>query len=69
MNVMSPMKIENFYATVNGISLSCQRIIPADVSPDAPTIIFLHEALGTIRMWRDFPAKLANRHPPPGNCL
>ena len=56
---------ENFYATVDGISLFCQRITPADVREDAPTIIFLHEALGTIRMWRDFPAKLATatRHP------
>lgn len=50
---------ENFYVTVDGISLSCQRIIPMDVKEDAPTILFLHEALGTIRMWRDFPAKLA----------
>lgn len=59
------MKNQTFYVTVNGISLSCQRIIPGDVRADAPTIIFLHEALGTIRMWRDFPAKLAaaTRHP------
>jgi len=59
------MKIENFYATVNGISLSCQQIVPDDARADAPTILFLHEALGTIRMWRDFPAKLATatRHP------
>ena len=56
---------ENFYITVDGISLSCQRIIPMDVMEDAPTIIFLHEALGTIRMWRDFPAKFATatKHP------
>ncbi|OSQ46637.1 alpha/beta fold hydrolase [Thalassospira alkalitolerans] len=53
------MQNENFYVTVDGISLSCQRITPTRVAPDAPTIIFLHEALGTIRMWRDFPAKLA----------
>ncbi|WP_102783955.1 alpha/beta hydrolase [Thalassospira sp. GB04J01] len=56
---------ENFYVTVDGVSLSCQRIIPLDVMDDAPTIIFLHEALGTIRMWRDFPAKFATatKHP------
>ncbi|RCK36098.1 alpha/beta hydrolase [Thalassospira xiamenensis] len=53
------MQNENFYVTVDGISLSCQRIIPTNVRPDAPTILFLHEALGTIRMWRDFPARLA----------
>ena len=48
------MQNENFYVTVDGISLSCQQIIPTNVRPDAPTILFLHEALGTIRMWRDF---------------
>ena len=26
---------------------------------DAPTIVFLHEGLGCVSMWRDFPAKLA----------
>jgi pimeloyl-ACP methyl ester carboxylesterase len=26
---------------------------------DAPTLIFLHEGLGCIALWRDFPAKLA----------
>lgn len=26
----------------------------------APTIIFLHEGLGSMKMWRDFPQKLAN---------
>jgi pimeloyl-ACP methyl ester carboxylesterase len=26
---------------------------------DAPTLIFLHEGLGCVDMWRDFPAKLA----------
>jgi pimeloyl-ACP methyl ester carboxylesterase len=26
---------------------------------DAPTLVFLHEGLGCVAMWRDFPAKLA----------
>ncbi len=26
--------------------------------PDAPLIVFLHEGLGSVAMWRDFPAKL-----------
>ncbi|MCC9620513.1 alpha/beta hydrolase [Thalassospira sp. MA62] len=53
------MEIAEFYLTVAGSSLSCQRIRPFGCREDAPTIVFLHEALGTIRMWRDFPAKLA----------
>lgn len=27
---------------------------------DAPTIIFLHEGLGCVQMWRDFPARVAH---------
>jgi pimeloyl-ACP methyl ester carboxylesterase len=26
---------------------------------DAPTLVFLHEGLGSVAMWRDFPAKVA----------
>lgn len=26
--------------------------------PDAPVIVFLHEGLGSVAMWRDFPARL-----------
>ena len=33
------------------------RLIPAD-DPDAPLIIFLHEGLGSIAMWRDFPDRV-----------
>ncbi|WP_293394738.1 alpha/beta hydrolase [Nevskia sp.] len=31
--------------------------IEAD-SPDAPLLVFLHEGLGSVAMWRDFPAQL-----------
>lgn len=32
------------------------RIDPAEPAPvDAPCLVFLHEALGSIRLWRDFP--------------
>jgi pimeloyl-ACP methyl ester carboxylesterase len=27
-------------------------------APDAPLIVFLHEGLGSVALWRDFPAKL-----------
>jgi pimeloyl-ACP methyl ester carboxylesterase len=30
-------------------------------SPDAPTLVMLHEGLGSVSMWRDFPRKLADR--------
>ncbi len=66
------MQKDNFHIVVDGVRLACQRVIPAqsrlhdgvntptDPPADTPTIIMLHEALGTIRMWRDFPQRLAN---------
>lgn len=31
------------------------------VDPSGPTLVFLHEGLGSISQWRDFPAQLASR--------
>ncbi|WP_420130595.1 alpha/beta fold hydrolase [Longimicrobium sp.] len=42
---------------VGGTRLECRWIGPA---PDeAPTIVFLHEGLGSVSLWRDFPDALA----------
>jgi len=30
-------------------------------APDRPTIVFLHEGLGSVALWRDFPAAVARR--------
>jgi len=38
-----------------GHALACELIEGAE-----PTLVFLHEGLGSIRLWRDFPAKVAN---------
>ncbi len=32
----------------------------ADVTTDRPTLVFLHEGLGCLAMWRDFPLRVAN---------
>jgi len=29
------------------------------VRPDAPVLVFLHEGLGSLAMWKDFPARVA----------
>ncbi|MFH1806897.1 MAG: alpha/beta hydrolase [Pseudomonadota bacterium] len=50
---------DDFFVTVDGVRLACQKITPPEARPGAPVIVFLHEALGSIRMWRDFPKKLA----------
>jgi pimeloyl-ACP methyl ester carboxylesterase len=47
------------FLTVDGCRLEYCRIGP--VSGKAPTIVFLHEGLGSITQWKDFPAVLCER--------
>jgi pimeloyl-ACP methyl ester carboxylesterase len=44
------------FVTAGGHRLDYQRIAGA---AGAPTLILLHEGLGSVALWRDFPAKLA----------
>ena len=44
------------FLTAGGHRLEYERI---DGSSGAPTLILLHEGLGSVALWRDFPAKLA----------
>lgn len=43
---------------INGVDLEF-RVFPGPV--DRPTLVFLHEGLGSVDLWRDFPDKLARR--------
>src|SRR3954462_7698332 len=45
------------FATAAGRSLAYEWI--GEARPGSPTLVFLHEGLGSIRQWRDFPAKIA----------
>ena len=55
-NHLSP-KRDTEYLSVRGRNL---EIVWHGPGPnEAPTLIFLHEGLGCVDMWRDFPAKLA----------
>jgi len=46
--------------TVDGDDYAVRRITPATGRPDgAPVLVFLHEGLGAIGMWKDFPDALA----------
>jgi len=47
-----------FRLTVQGRSLEVQRI--AGLSPHAPELVFLHEGLGSISHWKDFPERVAS---------
>ncbi len=33
-----------------------------ELASTAPVVVFLHEGLGSVSMWRDFPASLCNEH-------
>lgn len=50
------MVLSEAFIDLNNMSLFVQR---TEQFEDVPTIIFLHDSLGCIQLWRDFPAKLA----------
>ena len=41
---------------VNGRRLECRLI--GRIRPEAPVLVFLHEGLGSVEMWRDFPERV-----------
>jgi len=49
------------FLTAAGHRLEYEWVGPgtAEPAPGRPVLVFLHEGLGSIRQWRDFPAKLA----------
>ena len=46
--------------TIQGRQLEYVRLPSAHPRPDAPPIVFLHEGLGSLAMWRDFPQRVAD---------
>ena len=50
---------ETFQLTVQGRRLELLRIGAGDAR--APELVFLHEGLGSVSHWRDFPARVAER--------
>jgi len=42
----------------NGVHLAIRRAAPSQSSEDLPTMVFLHEGIGCIRMWKNFPEQL-----------
>src|SRR5438876_1857406 len=47
------------FATAHGHRLEVERIDAARA--EMPTLVLLHEGLGSVALWRDFPEKLAAR--------
>ena len=54
-----------FFIEATGHRLCAQRVGAAPV-PDQPTLVFLHEGLGSIRQWRGVPEDLCQRVGLPG---
>ncbi len=52
-----PASPESSFVTVQGRKLEVRTI--AGTRRDAPALVFLHEGLGSVSMWRDFPEKAA----------
>jgi pimeloyl-ACP methyl ester carboxylesterase len=50
---------ERFFETVTGHRLECVWYPPAAETAEKPALVVLHEGLGSVAMWRDFPEKLA----------
>ena len=45
------------FLTIDGLRLEARRIGPPP--EEAPTLVFLHEGLGSVSLWKDFPDRLA----------
>lgn len=41
--------------------IEVERLMPEAINPTAPAIVLLHEGLGSVAMWRDFPENLAQK--------
>ena len=46
--------------SLQGVTLEVLQIPAANASP-LPTLVFLHEGLGSVAMWRDWPTRLCQR--------
>ncbi len=56
---LSEMARERFTVSAAGHRLQVERLDPGVGDAAAPTLVFLHEGLGSIAQWKDFPAALS----------
>ena len=54
------------FIMVEGLQLEAACFGPPP--EQAPTLVLLHEGLGCVALWRDFPEKLATRYRKRGLC-
>ncbi|HET9702216.1 MAG TPA: alpha/beta fold hydrolase, partial [Burkholderiales bacterium] len=59
---MAHLNIEDFLVPVGGTRLLARSLsLTGDAAKRSPTLVFLHEGLGSTGQWRDFPRALAER--------
>lgn len=51
--------IEDVMLDAGGIPIAARWVRPQNATPDLPVVVFLHEGLGCIPMWKDFPERIA----------
>ena len=61
-NTMTSMQI----LKVLGVALEVKTIPPHSDGAPGPTLVFLHEGLGSVRLWRDWPEQLCQHLKLPG---
>ncbi|MBS7333045.1 MAG: alpha/beta hydrolase [Weeksellaceae bacterium] len=49
--------LQTDFIEINGLSYHIQHNI---IDDNLPTIVFLHDSLGSVKLWRDFPENLGN---------
>lgn len=61
---MSAMSVQSQFVEVpwagRRVRIEVQCVAPARARADAPTVVFLHEGLGSVAMWRNFPQRLCD---------
>lgn len=58
---MTPTITEDTRVRLRDMELRVRRIAMTDAAPSRPTLVFLHDSLGCVETWRDFPRTLAER--------
>jgi len=57
---MPPVEFVDLSWRDRRVRIELQRIAPAHARADAPLMLLLHEGLGSLAMWRDFPQRLCD---------
>ena len=55
------MQIESYYFTLHQQKINLQQIIIPEATANSPTLVFLHDALGCIAAWKNFPKLLCQK--------